>query len=243
MVMLLSDILDSGQPADLLAFLLVAPLRSFSAKELAARLHTTTARAQSAIRVLERNNFVKSFTRNQAKFYLLNVRHPQVASLREQCLAEQGPWPDELFSSLKKLGQLSGIFLSGVFVGRPELPVDMLLIGKVSLSKLDSFLTATYKLTSHELNYSIMTREEFEIRRDTFDRFIKDIFDYPHVIVMDRPTQPADTNTVKRTTKKPAKKAAKKKRQEAVRKAVAKPAKKKVTKTKKRVVKTAKKHR
>ena len=206
MVTLLSDILDSNQPGDLLAFFLVAPARSFSIKELAVRLHTTGPRIKSAAGKLERQSLLKSFTKNQTKFYLLNLKHPQVAKLREHCLAEQGPWPDELFGSLKKLGQLSGIFLSGLFVGRNELPVDVLLVGKVSLSKLDEFLKQAQKLTGSEINYSIMTRDEFQLRRNTFDRFIKDIFDYPHVVVLDKPKSRATQDSGETKPRKLAKK-------------------------------------
>lgn len=221
MVTLLSDIIDSKQPADLLAFLLVAPVRSFSIKELAHRLHTTTAKVTAGIRLLERNYFVKSFSKNQIKFVSLNVNHPQVKELREQCLTEQGHWPDELAVSLKKLGQLSGIFLSGLFVSRPELPVDLLLVGKVSPSRLDIFLKQTARLIGSELNYSIMTREEFVIRRDTFDRFIKDIFDYPHLVVIDRSNE-KNVDRAPRVAKKARKKIVKK----VSKKSVKKPAKK-----------------
>jgi predicted transcriptional regulator len=192
MITLFSDIIDSNQSADLLAFLLVAPQRAFSVRELATRLNTTSARISHAAKILEQTNFVNSFSKGGTKFYMLNLRHAQVKSLREQCLAELGAWPDELFSSLKKLGQLSGIFLSGLFVGRTELPVDLLLVGKVSLNKFEKFLATTKKLTNNEINYSIMTREEFELRRDTFDRFIKDIFDYPHIVVYDKPNPPRE---------------------------------------------------
>ncbi|HMR55632.1 MAG TPA: helix-turn-helix domain-containing protein [Candidatus Doudnabacteria bacterium] len=207
MVTLLSDILESKQPADLLAFLLVAPERAFSVRELAARLNTTSTSVSNSVKTLEQTNFVRSFSKGGTKFYLLNLRHAQVKSLREECLTELGAWPDELFASLKKLGQLSGIFLSGLFVGRTELPVDVLLIGKVSLGKLEGFLATAKKLTGNEINYSIMTREEFELRRDTFDRFIKDIFDYPHIIVYDKPKPPRVKTTKKANVKaKPKKK-------------------------------------
>jgi hypothetical protein len=36
-----------------------------------------------------------------------------------------------------------------------------------------------------EINYSIMSEGEFKQRRDTFDKFIKDIFDYKHIVVSD----------------------------------------------------------
>lgn len=224
MVTLLSDIIDSKYPAEILAFYLVAPLRSFTARELGVRLHTTTAKANSAAAMLERNRYLKGFTKSKTKYYLLNTRHPHVESLRAKCLDEQGPWTDELFTSLRKLGQLSGLFLSGLFVGRPELPVDILMVGKVSNAKLEEFLATAQKLTNNELNYTVMSREEFDIRRDTFDRFIKDIFDYPHVVLLDRSaknsaisskapsktSKNAERRVIKRKVKKVVKKSTKK---------------------------------
>lgn len=235
MVTLLSDIIDSKHPADTLAFFLVAPLRSFTARELGVRLHTTTAKANSAAGMLERNRYLKAFTKNKTKYYLLNLRHPHVVTLREKCLIEQGAWTDELFVSLKKLGQLSGIFLSGLFVGRPELPVDILMVGKVSSSKLDEFLATAQKLTNSELNYSIMSIEEFGIRRDTFDRFIKDIFDYPHVVLLDRSTKRAESSDkLANKVSKPTKKAVRKSSKKSAKNITKKPAKKTVKKSAKK---------
>ena len=37
-----------------------------------------------------------------------------------------------------------------------------------------------------ELNYSLMSENEYLSRRDTFDKFIKDIFDHRVVAVVDR---------------------------------------------------------
>jgi hypothetical protein len=40
-------------------------------------------------------------------------------------------------------------------------------------------------MMDQEINYSIMTEQEFKERKGTFDRFIKDIFDYKHLVVCD----------------------------------------------------------
>lgn len=186
MVTLLSEIVDSKAQGSLLAFFLVAPLRSFSGRELGVRLKTTSAAAQTAANSLLRQNFLKSFTKNKTKFYLLNTKHPQVPQMRQELLRIQKPWQDELVTSLNKIGTLSSIVLSGVFVGRPELAVDLLLVGKVQPVKLEKFLATTQKMFGGELNYSIMSADEFKLRRDTFDRFLKDIFDYPHLVLMDK---------------------------------------------------------
>lgn len=178
-----SEIIDSKAESSLLGFLLVAPKRTFSIKELAKRLpHSATIIGRAAAD-LQRKNMLNSVSKGTVKFYYLNERNRSLEELRREFRKVQSPWSDELFSSLKKLGQLEGIYLSGLFVAEPQLPVDILLVGKVNLSKLDEFLKNAVKVVGAEINYSIMTKEEFELRKGTFDRFIKDIFDYNHIVV------------------------------------------------------------
>jgi len=102
---------------------------------------------------------------------------------------------DELFSAIRRLGDVRAAFLSGIFCGEPNLPVDVLLVGRVNLKKLSEFLKAAEKMMGQDINYSVMSVEEFVQRRDTFDKFIKDIFDYRHITVLDslakKPVKPA----------------------------------------------------
>ena len=186
MITLLSEIIDSKSQGPLLAFLLVSPVRSFTPKELAVRLKATPQSMLSALKTLESHNIVKSFSKSGTKFFMLNLKHVQVPVMRTELMRGQKPWQDELLVSLNKVGTLSGVFLSGIFVGRSDSPVDLLLVGKVQAPKLEKFIQSFSKLYSGELNYSIMSEDEFKIRRDTFDRFLKDIFDYQHLVLLDK---------------------------------------------------------
>lgn len=237
MITRLSDIIDSDHQAELLAFLLTATPRSFPVSELSQRLSISPQAISTAAGVMEKHNLVKSFTKQQTKFYILNHRHAMVPQLKSSLGKEHKSWPDELSASLKKLGHFSGIFLSGVFVGRPELVIDLLLVGSVNANKLNEFLRTASKQFGGELNYSIMSAQEFRLRRNTFDRFIKDVFDYPHIILLDRSdekpraprpaaTRPAAKKPARKTTTKVSRKPIKK----TAKKAVKKPAKKKTFK-------------
>lgn len=190
MISLLSDIIDSNSQSAVLGFLLIAPGRAFSAKELSLRLKLSVDAVDKAASSLTKQDYLKSFQVNNTVLYMLNLRHPQVPLLKQELLKSEKPWDDELFTNLRKLGQLTGIFLSGLFVGQNQPPVDLLLVGKANLQKLDAFLKNSQKLFGRELNYSIMGQEEFVNRRDTFDRFLKDIFDYPHIVVLDESSKP-----------------------------------------------------
>jgi hypothetical protein len=180
---MLEPVLASNAQSAVLAFLLAAPERSFSATELQTRLRLSAGASSLALGRLGKLGLVTSFRKGSQKYFLLNAKHPRLPQIRAALPKQK--YEDELFVAIRKLGEIRAAFLSGIFTGQPQLPVDILLVGKVNLKKLDLFLSACQKLMGQEINYSIMSPEEFQTRRNTFDRFIKDIFDYRHLVVID----------------------------------------------------------
>jgi hypothetical protein len=185
-----ADILDSDQASEILAFLLLAPARSFSLKELAKRLKYSERTLSNILHEFVEDSMVKQFSRGNAKLYIINLKHKLLPEIKASLARNQKPYEDELFSAIIKLGEVKAAFLSGAFAGQPQLPVDLLLVGKISLTKLDTFLNQCKTMLGIDINYSIMTPDEFLLRVNTFDRFIKDIFDYHHVVVVDKVTKP-----------------------------------------------------
>lgn len=181
---MLEPILASQSQSAILAFLCAGPERSFSATELQGRLRLSPLAASRALAALGRLNLVTTFRKGGHKYYLINSKHPRLPEIRK-ALPLRGEYRDELFVAIRKLGEIRAAFLSGIFTGQPQLPVDLLLVGKVNKKRLEQFLAACYKLFGQDINYTVMSDEEFQVRRDTFDRFIKDIFDYPNVVVVD----------------------------------------------------------
>jgi len=181
----LHGLVESRNKTLIIGFLLLAPQRAFTVRELAKRLGWGEGVLSRELGQLARYGMVKVFTKRGRKYYLISSRHRLLADLKPSLTKNQRKYEDELFIEIRRLGNIRAAFLSGIFTGYPELPVDLLLVGKVNLNRLQSFLDATQKLMGNEINYSIMSEAEFKSRRDTFDRFIKDIFDYPHLVVVD----------------------------------------------------------
>lgn len=182
---MLKDILESKSESVILAFFLAAPQRSFSVPEVSKRLRIPHLKAARALNRLAGSGPLKVFSKKGKKYFLLNSRYQMLPEIKNTLVKYFPKYQDELFSAVRKLGQVRAAFLSGIFTGHPELPVDLLLVGKINLGKLEQFLKGAHKMMGQEINYSIMTPGEFAIRRDTFDRFIRDIFDYRHLVVCD----------------------------------------------------------
>jgi len=182
---MLEDILESNHKSEVLAFFLLAPERSFSIKELSKRLHISDSILQGILKEFDKFSVIISFMREQQMLYIINQKHKLLPEIKLSVTKNHKALEDELFIAIRKLGEIQGAFLSGALTGQPQLPVDLLIVGKINLTKLDLFLQNCKKMMGIEINYSIMTLEEFQMRRHTFDRFLKDIFDYRHLVVLD----------------------------------------------------------
>lgn len=189
---MLEGVLKSRSEASCLAFFLTAPSRCFSTGEVSRRLRLSSGALASALSRLLKAGYLRVFSKKGRRYHYLNVRHKMVPQMREY-LVKRGPrYQDELFSAIRRLGGLKAAYLSGVFTAQASLPVDVLLVGKPNLTRLAKFIKNLEKLMGQEINYSIMSPQEFELRRDTFDKFIKDVFDYRHLVVFDDlPKRPA----------------------------------------------------
>ena len=182
---MIEDIIDSKSSSLVLGFLLASPQRSFSVLEVSKRLRMPNLKAAHALNKLVAGKILKSFYKKGKKYFILNSRYYLFADLKKAFKKTKPKQADELLTAIKGLGKLKAAFLSGIFTGYANLPVDILLVGKVNLKKLATFLKSAEKLMGQEINYSIMSPKEFVQRRNIFDKFIKDIFDYHHLKVID----------------------------------------------------------
>ncbi len=182
---MLEDIIDSKIDSSILSFFLTAPERSFSVTELSKRLGMPYLKTAHSVNKLASFGALRLFSKKAKKYYLINSKYKLLPEMKSFWLKSGPKYQDELFTAIKHLGDIKAAFLSGIFCGHTSLPVDILLVGRVNLNKLSDFLKAAQKMMGQEINYSVMSVKEFEQRRDTFDRFIKDIFDYRHLTVVD----------------------------------------------------------
>ncbi len=182
---MLEEIFNSKSDSAILSFFLVAPERSFSALEISRRLKIPYGRTTHILNKLSQHGQLISSSKKSKKYYMVNSKYKLLPEIKDFLLKNGPRYSDELFSAIKRLGEIKAAFLSGIFTGYDNLPVDILLVGKINLKKLDLFLNSARKMMGQDINYSIMTPDEFVLRRDTFDRFIRDIFDYKHLVVVD----------------------------------------------------------
>lgn len=84
---------------------------------------------------------------------------------------------------------ISGIRLaifSGVLVQDSTTKVDVLLVGDISPAKVNVLIKDIEKGEGREINYSLLTYEDFYYRLSVRDRFITEIINGKHIVVVDK---------------------------------------------------------
>ncbi len=77
------------------------------------------------------------------------------------------------------LGTIKLVFYSNKFItGDKRNPddIDLIIVGDVSLREIDSFIKQEEQTRGHEINYMVMGKGEFRLRRQKRDQFIVDFF-------------------------------------------------------------------
>lgn len=182
---MLEQVLDSEFSSMVLAFLLLAPPRAFSDRELCGRLGITAQKMQASLIELLENGYVKCYEEKDVTWCIVDLKNPVLLDVQKGLLKTTKPLQDEFYSAAKKLKGVKALVLSGVFVGKPELPVDLFLVGGFEEQALLQFLKNSFKLFGQEIRYCVMDADEYKFRRHGFDKFLKDIFDYRHIVVFD----------------------------------------------------------
>ncbi len=94
----------------------------------------------------------------------------------------------QIITNRRKIGNLSFVMFSSKFVRRlprkDEDEVDIMVVGEVILPELASYVRVEESKRSREINYTVMTRDEYEFRKKRRDPFLQGILAGGRVMII-----------------------------------------------------------
>jgi len=100
--------------------------------------------------------------KDNKKYYKLNSDFVFVQELKSLLNKAQLVLGQSMIRKVEKLGKVKFFLLSGVFVGREDAPVDLLVVGAVNRNKLKALVKSFEKDLGKSINYTIMTKADFQ---------------------------------------------------------------------------------
>lgn len=134
---------------------------------------------------LSKAGVVKKEPRGNRLYYRLRELSPFYSDLFNLVNKENG-LSQKLLENLDGLGNLKlAILLKPFLWGRPLRAgnVDLLLVGKADLSKLAQLVKSEEEILGREINYTVLTEEEFEFRKKRKDPFVVNLLLAPRILI------------------------------------------------------------
>lgn len=117
----------------------------------------------------------------KVKMFFLNNHFPILNELRDLIMRDAIPPRKKILEEARRLGRVKLAILSGVFLNSERARTDLLIVGdNIKRSRLENFLGELESDIGRPLQYTLMDSKEFAYRVDMYDRFLRDILEFPH---------------------------------------------------------------
>lgn len=174
---MLQDLITSKTRVKLLSIFLGNPSEMYHVRELVRRSDEEINAVRRELIILEKKGILKREQRANRVYYFLNKTYPFYFDLIKIYSKMSGLGGD-IVKNKVKLGKIKYALLSGKFVmgirDNPE-DVDLLVVGTVVLPELTLIVRNEELRKGEEINYTVMTEEEFNFRKRRNDPFITSI--------------------------------------------------------------------
>jgi len=173
--MLLEDIIISRVRVKMLQLFLTNPGTIFHVRDIVRRVGEEINAVRRELAHMEEAGMLTKEQRANRLFYAFRKEYPLYYEFLEIIGKTTGLGQD-ILKHKAKLGKLKYVMISGRYVrGREKkssTDVDMLIVGTVVMPELSQIVKAEEVRKGHEINYTVMTEEEFEFRKSRRDPFV-----------------------------------------------------------------------
>jgi predicted nucleotidyltransferase len=162
----------------LLAYYFTNPTARHHLRDLAERLSIDPSNLSKELGRLEREGLFRSEVSGRQKYFQLNREYPLFDEVRSIVAKTIGAAP-LIAQSLKKIEGMGEAYLYGSFARNQQdaaSDIDVLVIGTPREEVLAEAMRKLERQLGREINYTVLTRKEFESRRSRKDAFLESVW-------------------------------------------------------------------
>lgn len=176
----------------LLHLFLNNPGKSFYVREITRLIDEQINSVRRELANMLNVGVITSDTADNKLYYEVNQRYEYYVPFRaifadqkmaknDEATKQQPVWR----TLLEDLGGVRLILLSGVLVRDSASTVDLLVVGSTSSVKVKNVVKQIEKSEGREINYTVLSYDEFYYRLSVRDKFITEILNGKHAVLLD----------------------------------------------------------
>jgi hypothetical protein len=174
----------------------------FSTAELVKRTKVAREKAQREISNLKKAGLIKDkvfleeskskSTKGKRKMkktkgWILNEKFNYLIPLQNLLAHVDNSQQKDIIQRIKKLGAVKFLVISGVFIGRFDSRVDVLIVGdRLNQNSVDNLFSQIEAELGKEISYCMLDTKDFMYRLNVYDKLVRDILDFPHKKVVNK---------------------------------------------------------
>jgi len=117
----------------------------------------------------------------------LNPLFPFLTHLRNLLRADILSRQRELTNRFGRGGKIKLLIVAGIFIQADQSRADLLIVGdKLKRTVIDRVIKTMEAEVGRELVYAVFDTTDFLYRLNAYDKFIRDVLDYPHEKIVDK---------------------------------------------------------
>lgn len=182
---MLEDLVTSKTRVKILSLFLEDIEAMYHVREIVRRVDEEINAVRRELILLEKKGLLNKEKRGNRVYYFFDKNYPFLSDLIRINAKERG-FGSEIIKNRVKLGNIKYAMLSGKFVRNLSTTddVDMLIVGLVVLPELQLIVKKEEERRGREVNYTVMTEDEFIFRKTRRDPFIYSIINGSRIMLI-----------------------------------------------------------
>jgi predicted nucleotidyltransferase len=183
---MMKDFIISKVRVKLFKTFLSQPKEMFYVRQLVRATDEEINAVRRELARMEKAGMVKKESRGNRLYYWFNRHYLYFGDLLSMVNKSVGIG-GQIIKKKNRLGRVKFVVLSGRFArGLPTLEggVDLLVVGEISMPELSKLVREEEKRLEREINYSVMSREEFGFRKRRRDPFLLSILGSSRLMIV-----------------------------------------------------------
>lgn len=121
------------------------------------------------------------------KYYMTNSDFPLLPEMTSLIIKAQLMLEKRLDQDIQEYGDVRYLAFLGMFIGKPKAPVDIFIVAdRFDSERLREALQDMEHDLGTEINFSVMSPDEFAYRKEMTDKFLYAILEAPKNVVVDK---------------------------------------------------------
>jgi len=183
---MLEDLFISKVRVKMLQLFMLNPGEMFHVRDIVRKVDEEINAVRRELLRMEKGGMARSEWRANRRYYEFRkdyLFYPDLLAMMNKVAGLGG----DIIKNKAKLGKVKFAFISGGFArGKKPGPkdVELLLVGTIVLPELSALVKQEEAKRERELNYTVMTEEEYKYRVTRRDPFILEVLERPRIMIL-----------------------------------------------------------